>query len=457
MAIRLISGVLREVWRETTPLDGGTSRVITTGIRADSPTRFVANLFCTPVIGTPQIAATLSVVGGVATVTVTNNASVGNSAVYALDLVRLQSTQQAPSTGSGVVHVAVTKPGESLSLVNYADASGTNPAAGTIVRSTGVVNKFTSAQADSPAHAASVLGVWTGTEIQPLLGSVSNIRCSAAPVIGQPLYLSSVVAGVASHVPPPIALTPFGVVVANTSIGIDYRASVLCPYQSLTAAGLEDALTLETLADLGGAAPEWDIWLEDWTCTASSTVAEVEHQRWKLYGTATSEASVIKFPNGQPQAWVVSLANTLLNPRLSSFSWRLSARVKVPATSIGDKVLYFVCDGGILGIGVFPGYSATKWLFTNSPTCNPQANEVPGAAYRQEMGSTSSNWTQIDIECDGGGASGNVRWRIDGGTWSAWIAEQRLVGSSCQLLWLSIDGTDVARCDWIYLARKVRP
>lgn len=113
MATRIIPGTLREVWQETTPLDGGAVQVIPTSIvvgpaAASGLARLLATLYATPVAGTPAIAATVARVNGRAVVTVTNTAAPGNTATLVLDITKLQSPQQGTGGAVGIVHVVAT-------------------------------------------------------------------------------------------------------------------------------------------------------------------------------------------------------------------------------------------------------------------------------------------------------------------------------------------------------------
>lgn len=109
MALLLIPGTLREVWREATPLNGGDSRVIPTGIRVGSApsglARLMATVHVTAVYGNPALSATVTSVDSLAVVTITNTSAVGNSATFVLDITKLQSTQQGLGGAGAVIHI----------------------------------------------------------------------------------------------------------------------------------------------------------------------------------------------------------------------------------------------------------------------------------------------------------------------------------------------------------------
>jgi hypothetical protein len=104
---RLVAGVLREIWEETTPLIGGTSRTLVTGITASAAgqARALALLILHDIASTPSISGTLTIVNGKLAIVVTNSGAVTTSAQYRLDATLLNSTQQTRDFATGVVHV----------------------------------------------------------------------------------------------------------------------------------------------------------------------------------------------------------------------------------------------------------------------------------------------------------------------------------------------------------------
>ena len=111
MALLLVAGTLREVWRETTLLNGGGTQSIPTGIRAGSSPASLARVLATisvePVQGAPRLEGSVASVNGFAVVTINNTAAVGNSARFTLDITRLHSLQQGRQGTNSVVHSAL--------------------------------------------------------------------------------------------------------------------------------------------------------------------------------------------------------------------------------------------------------------------------------------------------------------------------------------------------------------
>lgn len=145
---KLVAGVLREIWEETTPLPGGSSRTIVTGITARSvvQSRTLAFLILANPVQTPLITGTITIVGQKLAIVITNNGAVTSSATYKLDVSLLQSTQQARDPAPGVVHI-------------LADSS----TFGTVHQSLGVV-------AIGDSHTAGVMG----TAVEALRNDVNS-------------------------------------------------------------------------------------------------------------------------------------------------------------------------------------------------------------------------------------------------------------------------------------------
>ena len=116
-AVRIISGRSREVWSDAVPLDGGTSRTISTGIRIRNLgelCKVFGVLDVQTVAGSPVLTTLLTVgAGGYLLVTISNTAAAGNSATYALDVWWISSMQQGhdPTLPTGTIHVVTSEAG----------------------------------------------------------------------------------------------------------------------------------------------------------------------------------------------------------------------------------------------------------------------------------------------------------------------------------------------------------
>jgi hypothetical protein len=107
-AVRIVSGVQREIWRESVSLPGGSTRVITTNIRCHTSllSRIYALLIVTSTVASPVISATTVTTNGFIEVDITNSGGIGDTATYVLDIMLVQSPQQANDlTAPGIVHV----------------------------------------------------------------------------------------------------------------------------------------------------------------------------------------------------------------------------------------------------------------------------------------------------------------------------------------------------------------
>jgi hypothetical protein len=105
-AIRIVNGILREVWREAVPLNGGTDETITTGISATSGdlSKIFGFLIIEGVVGNPNLSSVATVVGGFVTITVSNSAGAGNTAIFSLDIMLNHSVQQASDSAPAQIH-----------------------------------------------------------------------------------------------------------------------------------------------------------------------------------------------------------------------------------------------------------------------------------------------------------------------------------------------------------------
>jgi hypothetical protein len=112
MAIQCTTrGTYREIWQDATPLNGGSSIVVPTGISANSASlpRVFGILSLRTIVGAPDITATPSILNGRLVVTITNAAAPGNSAAWKLDVTVNHSIQQSRDpNGQGAIYVIGT-------------------------------------------------------------------------------------------------------------------------------------------------------------------------------------------------------------------------------------------------------------------------------------------------------------------------------------------------------------
>jgi hypothetical protein len=102
MATRIVTGVLREVWQELVPLDGGASQTIQTNITCNAVLlpKVDARLTLNSLTANPLIGATTGIANGKLTVTITNAAVPGNLATWTLDVTLNHSFQQVRGAGA---------------------------------------------------------------------------------------------------------------------------------------------------------------------------------------------------------------------------------------------------------------------------------------------------------------------------------------------------------------------
>ena len=108
-ATRITAGTYREVWQDTAPLDGGSTLIVHTGIRANtiSLSQVFGILSLRNIAGVPDISAVASIsANGHLDVALTNAAAPGNSATWQLNVVLTHSIQQARDPlGPGCIYV----------------------------------------------------------------------------------------------------------------------------------------------------------------------------------------------------------------------------------------------------------------------------------------------------------------------------------------------------------------
>jgi hypothetical protein len=102
MATKLISGVLREVWQSSAPLDGGAAEAITTGIACSAAklSQVQASVTLRQIVNAPSFADPVLSISptGKLVVTLTNTAGAGNTATWLLDVTLNHSVQQVRGT-----------------------------------------------------------------------------------------------------------------------------------------------------------------------------------------------------------------------------------------------------------------------------------------------------------------------------------------------------------------------
>jgi len=126
-AVRIVDAVLREVWRETVPQDGGTSQTVVTGILGDPSSLSQVQAFLTmnSVAGYPVATATPGISGGgFIQFVVSNTAPAGNTFTFTLDVKLNHSVGLVPNPVETAPVMIMGSPSQNLSQIN--PQSGTN-------------------------------------------------------------------------------------------------------------------------------------------------------------------------------------------------------------------------------------------------------------------------------------------------------------------------------------------
>jgi hypothetical protein len=138
---------------------------------------------------------------------------------------------------------------------------------------------------------------------------------------------------------------------------------------------------------------------------------------------------------------------------VAATAWRISGRVKIPSGVSGaNRVVFGTFGGGQIGIGNLNTLDNTK-IYRFATTQNVSGNAAPLGGEYTEMGTCPADWAQLDIESDG---ANNLRYRYNGGAWTAWLASTwSASGSSGHLAGALTFGSGMT-VDWVFFARKVR-
>jgi hypothetical protein len=114
MLQRITSGVYREVWTDTTPLDGGSSVTVTTNIRVDpgALSQVFGVLALRSLIGTPKISYVAGSLNGRLAITIVNSGDPGpgNSSLWQLDVWRNHSISQGRDENGGAAIYIISPP-----------------------------------------------------------------------------------------------------------------------------------------------------------------------------------------------------------------------------------------------------------------------------------------------------------------------------------------------------------
>lgn len=295
-------------------------------------------------------------------------------------------------------------------------------AAGDVVRlvSAGVLAK---AQADSVPHASATIGIWDGIQVVPF-SAQPIVTFDSTPVVGQPCYLSSTLAGALTSTAPAsgaLSVPPDLIVLQNYTVGVAYKARVGKSASIVSSLGIEQQLIANSAALIGVIPSSLHSKFDDFnTLPATGYPAFGAVTYFITPGThinQTPAASHVDFSssNGAYPEWTVSLGtpcsidpNLLVAAALSAQKWALTFKVKTIALGVTFKMWL---DRGLgnetCGFGI-SGLSPDKFVFLHANK-NWYAAEVLPGEYT-EIGVPD---TLDHVICMYSTGDGNVHFKFD--------------------------------------------
>jgi hypothetical protein len=298
---------------------------------------------------------------------------------------------------------------------------------GDIVRlaSTGVLAK---AQADSVAHAVSVIGSWDGTQVLPF-SSQPIVTFDSAPIVGQPCYLSSTVAGALTSTTPAsgaVSVPPDLIVLQDYTVGVAYKARVGRSASIVSPLSADQQFIADAAALIGVLPTSLHCKFDDFNTLPTTGYPSFGAITYAITpGThlnQTGAPSTLDFSStdGLYPEWVVQLGapstptdlNLLSNVALSSQLWAFRVRFKVARVNETFK-FYIDRAAGNETVGfVMVNVSSVNSFYAMYGNFNPLAVD-PSPSQRQLLIAEDANWHVFTIWSIG---DGSVRVRLDNGT-----------------------------------------
>ena len=373
--------------------------------------------------------------------------TVSDSAATAAQLAALANLM--PTNSNAAVAIAGGTVGGSIVSESAGSwVGGTPPAAGSIVRlvSAGV---YTTAQADTAAHAANIQGIWNGTKIIPLVGFNNSVLFDGAVTLG-PCYLSPTIAGALTTTTPSLAYVnvPCGVAYYDLTVAAAYAAKVSNLISQTSALSLKDALLQDVCASLGGVPKDWYHQFDDMDYLPYGA----SYPTWGYTAAGAGYAApttISRVRLGVNAIWEVytggGIYPTPANPCLWPF--RLSIKVSHTAGTNAGTYFNFLGTSGLLGYGVHNGGAAdpSKLYFWNSRTWQLPAGGNPAAGDIVLAGTNDGAEHIAELQSAG---AGYCSFRFDYGAWTT-PAQIVSATSDFQLVALRTYDAGNSSIDWV--------
>jgi hypothetical protein len=298
---------------------------------------------------------------------------------------------------------------------------------GDVVRlvSAGVLAK---AQADSVSHAAAIIGMWDSIQVVPF-SAQPIVTFDSTPVVGQPCYLSSTLAGALTSTAPAsdaVSVPPDLVVLQDYTVGVAYKARVGRSSSIVSSLSVDQQFIADSAALIGVLPTSLHYKFDDFNTLPTTGYPAFGAITYAITpGThinQTSAPSTIDFSStdGAYPEWAVQLAspstptdlNLLSNVALTSQLWAFRIRFKVARL---NETFKFYIDRGAgsetIGLGMVI-VSTVNSFYAIYGNFNPLTVD-PSPSQRQLLIAEDANWHVFTIWSIG---DGSVRVRLDSGT-----------------------------------------
>jgi hypothetical protein len=300
-------------------------------------------------------------------------------------------------------------------------------ASGDIVRlvSAGVLAK---AQADSVSHAAAIIGMWDSIQVVPF-SAQPIVTFDSTPVVGQPCYLSSTLAGALTSTAPAsgaVLVPPDLIVLQDYTVGVAYKARVGRSSSIVSSLSVDQQFIADAAALIGVLPTSLHSKIDDFNTLPTTGYPAFGAITYAIApGTHLNQASppsTLDFSttDGSYPEWTVQLAapstptdlNLLSNVALTSQLWAFRVRFKIARL---NETFKFYIDRGAgnetIGLGMVT-VSAVNSFYALFGNFSPLAVD-PSPSQRQLLIAEDTAWHVFTIWSIG---DGSMRLRLDNGT-----------------------------------------
>ena len=278
------------------------------------------------------------------------------------------------------------------------------------------------AQADSTQHSAGIVGTWDGIELIPFyVNPITNF--DSAPIVGQPCYLSALMAGkLTSSIPSSgsIQIPPNLIVLKDYSVGTNYKAEVGICESATQILGLRQQMISRTVALTGINPPAVKLTFSDLNSdemtSVSSGAGGLQNPLIGDLSRSSLAVSTIQ-SNGiwdtNSQIW--NLRNVLPAGQISANKWYFTYRFKLTASTTAANFEINKFNGSTYNEGI--GLTYTSGLISDFVLFRCSSGSLAeGSAvgtYVVLAPVDTVNYHTVEMWCAGDGI---IHFSFDGGT-----------------------------------------